>query len=164
MSSDPIPKEILPTARQVIVCRDIHFDPSEFEWLIAGPLSVQFLGPGVTFPFREERLAVYTQLVGGLGSIQLGVEVRQRTDLIDGTEVSFRVVGTSLSTDPYTFPGGLNRLAVHELAFRFTEMPFEHEGTYEFRIVALSAEGEVPLEGGAGAVTYLSSDRGDTGG
>lgn len=161
MSSDPSPV-ILPTVRQVILCRDLGYAASENEWILARPLSVQFLLPGVSFPFREEALAVYTQLVGGLGLIQFGVEIRQRIEPGDSSEVSYRVVGSSVSTEPYVFPGGTNRLTVHEVTFRFTDLPFEFEGTYEFRVIALSADGEVPLEGHVATVTYLTSDGGPT--
>ncbi len=160
MSTDPTPPVILPTVRQVILCRDLGFAEDENEWVLARPLSVQFLETGGHFPFREDVLAVYTQLVGGLGAIQLGVEIRQRIDPLDGNDVSFRVVGSSVHTDPYVFPGDVNRLAVHHVTFRFADLPFEYEGSYEFRIVALTAAGEVPLEGNVATVTYLEADGG----
>ncbi len=141
----------------------MDFDDST-GWVLTGPVAVEFLPTGTSFPFREEAIGVCTALVGGLGEIQFGVEVRQRVASADGSPESYRVVGSSLSPDPYLFPGGMSRLSVHGIAFLMTEVPFEYEGTYEFRVVAQTATGEVVLEGAVGEMTVLETDGGDTNG
>ena len=157
MSSGLSSQAILPTVRQVTVCHKLNWDEALGGWVVTAPYSVAFLSPEVIFPFRVPELAVYTQLVGGLGTIVFGVEIRQRMPLSDGTDCDSRVIGSYFDPESYVFLGGMNRLTVHELAFRLTDVPFRNEGTYEFRVIAQTPQGDVPLEGNVGAITTLAA-------
>jgi hypothetical protein len=152
---------ILPRVRRLLVGTSAVYDLADNQWEVKSPWCVRFLPPGKKFPYRESEIWVYIQLSGGLGPVRLGVELRQKMETLrdipgePAFPTTYRHVGVVVEENPFTFPAGDNRLTVYETAIRLSRVPFREEGVYEFRIIALTAEGHEALPGILCEVTML---------
>lgn len=140
---------VLPRVRLIFACDEAVLDPTDMKWIVKHPATVRFLPPGSTFPFRERNFWVYAQLAGGLGTMELAIEMRRRRD--DG---SYRSVGTGAAVR-LEFSKDESRLVVLDTAFGFEKLPFRSEGIYNFRVVARTGEGYAALNGMTAELTML---------
>ena len=139
-----------PVVKLILVCDSIVYDMRANHWELSDPRTVAVLPPGTTFPFREDELWVYAQLVDGEGEYKLAVMVRQR--LNDGSYVRPKVSEpTTVSLEP-----NQHRLFPKPVVFRFHRIPFAEEGLYEFRVVLVKDDTSVvALDGKPMEITML---------
>ena len=138
---------ILPLVRLVFPCDAAVIDLSDLTWELKNPWLDLTIPPGVRFPFRHEKLCVYAQLTGGLGSFNVRVEMRQ---LMDNGR---RTIGVGASTR-VEFPNN-RRLLASEVVFEIKMVPFREAGLYEFYLA--SDEGE-QLEGQTAVIRVLATE------
>lgn len=128
---------VLPIVRLLVPCQEAHHDADSGEVVILNPWAVMGPPDGTGFPFDADEIWVYAQVTDGVGTFGLAVEVRQVYD----DDRPDRAVGRGGAVT-LAFPGG-SQLAVYDVAFRITAVPFDEPGLYEFRVLA----GDEALEG-----------------
>ncbi len=115
-----------PTVRLFFACDSLTQDPTDQKWVIKNPWHTVAMPQGVTRNFGQRLIQLYAQLTDGVGSYNLGVELRRFQ--------STMVLGRS-NPEPRTFDAA-NQLAVHEIVFTMTNVPFPVPDLYEFRLMA----------------------------
>ena len=119
---------ILPTVRLMFACDHAEFLADDQKWMLKHPWTVVALPDDAKFPFRVELFWVYVQLVGGVGTVELMVEMCQIKD--DGT----RTLRGRSAVHQFDFDN-VHRLAGLDFAFPLKKAPFPSAGLYEFRLV-----------------------------
>ena len=126
---------VLPTVRMLFPCDDARIDLADEKWTLHHPWGTSVvLPPGMTFPFAVPDIWVYAQLTGGVGTIDLYVELRH---LPEGRLP--RSIGYSNVTR-LELPGG-NPWVTFDTALTIRRAPFREPGDYEFRAVAEADDG-----------------------
>ena len=140
---------VLPLVRLMFLCDTAVIDLADMSWELKNPWLDLTLPTGVRFPFRHDKICVYAQLTGGLGSFDVHVEMRQ---LMDNGRRTIGA-GTSMRIE---FPTN-QRLFVSEVVFEINRVPFREAGLYEFYVA--SDEGE-ELEGPSSVIRVLAEGEG----
>ncbi|HYH65694.1 MAG TPA: hypothetical protein VD866_13440 [Urbifossiella sp.] len=118
-----------PIVRLIMIATRAGVEPLDNDRVLRNPLTRIDAG---RFPWREDEVAVYAQLSGGLGRWELAVEFGER---LDGG--LFRPIGP---TRAFVLDfGPAARLAVWEADSPFRRLPFRREGLYAFRMVGRPA-------------------------
>ena len=130
-----MPSSILPTVRLMFACDHAEYLAEEEKWVLKNPWSVVALPEGAKFPFRVHEFWVYAQLAGGIGTVEVMVEMCEVKP--DGTR---RLCGRS-AVQAIDFDE-LHRLGGIDFAFRLKRVPFPSSGLYEFRLTC--EDGVVP--------------------
>ena len=118
---------VLPTVRLIFACDHADYLENEEKWVLKHPWSVVALPEGASFPFRVEEFWVYAQLVGGIGTVEVMVEMCEVAP--DGTR---HLRGRS-AVHEFDFEG-VHRLGGIDFAFPLRRVPFPGSGVYEFRL------------------------------
>ena len=126
---------IIPTVRLMFACDHAEYLADDEKWVLKHPWTVVALPDGAKFPFRVEEFWVYAQLAGGIGAVDVMVEMRQIKP--DGTR---RLCGRS-AVRTFDFDN-VPRLGGIDFAFRLKKVPFPCAGVYEFRLTC--GEGVLP--------------------
>jgi hypothetical protein len=155
--SESLPEQVvLPAVSLILPCDNAVYDLGLNTWQLHGPWQpYRILAPEHSFPFRQAEVWVYAQLMGGVGSMSVAIDFRQKQDVDSGRQ-SFRTIGTSAAA-LMEFEPNQNRLLVLDTAFEFKHLPFRSEGTYEFRVLADTPTGWRPLNGPVFEFTILDS-------
>lgn len=132
---------VLLIVRVLLPCDAAVFDLDGEVWTLRDPWSVFQLPADARFPFRHDpEVWIYTQLVGGLGPVEVAIEFLQ---LLDTGEL--RSIGAG-PTRTIEFTAE-NRLLPIQTTFELRGVPFRSEGVYEFRLVAATDDGYRVLSG-----------------
>jgi len=129
-----------PTVRLIFACDSVAGDGAG-NIVVQNPRTHLRLPAGATFPFQVPRLSVYFQLVEGLGSFDVAVEMWRLVD--DGTR---RYVGTSPLIRSIGFTGP-TRMIPQPRVEVLAPARFRAPGMYELRVVEVTADGSTPLGG-----------------
>jgi hypothetical protein len=136
----------LPVVRMLVACQDVVVDLADGSWVIRRPYHTVWMPPGVTKNFGQRELWVYAQLSDGLGEFSLGVEFVP----FDPSRPSPLVLGRSEPERRHF----VDRLEVHEVAFRLRNVAIPKPGQYEFRLLA----GGKVLENGTAYLDVLAGE------
>ncbi|MGL4553597.1 MAG: DUF6941 family protein [Gemmataceae bacterium] len=118
---------VTPLGKIVYVCDDVLQDPVVGKFHILGAFNFVRIPPDGSFPYRLDRLCVFAQLAGGLGTSLVEVKVIEAA------------AGSELFGSPayrVTFRGGNS---VTSVLIRMLNCPFPGPGTY---LVQLYCQGE----------------------
>ena len=126
---------VVPTVRLIFACDHADFLEDEEKWVLKHPWSVVALPEGAEFPFRVNELWVYAQLAGGIGTVEVMVEMCEVKP--DGIR---RLCGRS-AVQEIDFDE-IHRIGGFDFGFRLKRVPFPNSGIYEVRLTC--DEGVVP--------------------
>jgi hypothetical protein len=121
---------VLPAVRTLLPCDSAVFDLDGEVWSLNNPWAVFQLPAGARFPFRHlAEVWLYTQLVGGLGQVEVAIEFLHVRD-----SGAMRSVGAGpMRAIEFTAE---NQLIPIQTVFELRRIPFRTEGVYEFRLIA----------------------------
>ena len=146
-----MPHQVIPVVSLILPCDEAVHEIAAESWVVVNPwTTTQELPRGKAFPHRVPEVWIYSQLSGGLGIVDLAIEVLEVRE--DGTR---RQVGISGAVRKLEFDLS-NQLVPLVTAFRLKKVPFRSEGTYEFRLVAAQESGQwIALNGPTAQVRLL---------
>lgn len=129
---------VKPIVRLFFACDAAVIDLADERWMLKNPWHTVWMPSGVRGGFGPRVIWLYAQLTDGLGDSNLTVELRN----YDTGERLGRGEPERWDFD------GEDRLTVHEVVFKMTNVPFPVPGLYVFQLMAnlaVMADGTVYL-------------------